>query len=92
MVAATIVGISMMAVAFMAVFFVGICTDGSRIKVCEVLKVDTERSAPSDTLWKVEPESPRVDSDVSYSANNVLTMPTSRAHDRSTHARPRKPA
>ncbi|HEU5403150.1 MAG TPA: hypothetical protein VFU86_17470 [Terriglobales bacterium] len=91
MVAATIFGIWIVAVAFMAVFFVKICGDGSRIKVCEVLKLDTEPSAPPGAACqKVEAES--LGSDVSYSATNVLRMPTSQTHERSKYGRTRKPA
>ncbi len=42
MVVATIVGVSIVAVAFMAVFFVGICRDSSCVNFCEVMRLDTE--------------------------------------------------
>ena len=37
-----IAGTTVAAVAFMAIFLVAICKEGGRMKICQVLKVDTE--------------------------------------------------
>jgi hypothetical protein len=42
---AIIVGASVLAVVFMGAFFVKICKDGNRIKICNVMKLDTEPTA-----------------------------------------------
>jgi hypothetical protein len=42
-----IAGTTLAGVAFMAIFFVAIYKEGGRMKICQVLKVDTELSSDS---------------------------------------------
>jgi hypothetical protein len=90
---AIIAGVSILAITFMAVFFVKICTEGSRVKVCEVLRLDTESCALPDAVHqKVETEPQGPSADPGYVPGNVVVMPEARARDRINHVRSRKPA
>jgi len=93
MAAAIVAGVSILAIAFMAVFFGKICREGSYIRVCKIVRLDTEASTPPIGAYhEVETEPHTVDSDVSYAPSNVIVMPEVRGHVRVTRARSRKPA
>ena len=75
--AAIIAGVSILAIAFMAFFLVKICTEGSRVKLCEIVHLDTESCAPPDAAPQA--------------ASNILVMPRT-PYLKTKHRRGRKPA
>ncbi len=93
MVVATIVGVSIVAVAFMAVFFVGICRDSSRIKLCEVMKLDTEPMGSAGGLDEVEHvQRDELVGRVGSANIKVVQLRSAKYPSRSADRRGRKPA
>lgn len=75
--ATIIAGVSILAIVFMSVFFVKLCAEGRRVKLCEVHQLDTKPCAPPGV--------------VSHPASNLVVM-TGTPRDRINNKRSRKPA
>ncbi len=91
--AAIIAGVSIMAIAFMAVFLVKICTERTRLKVCEIVQLDTAWCVLPDTAPQAVATEPQgATAEKGFTASNVLVIPGTPACDRIKHSRSRKPA
>jgi hypothetical protein len=90
---ALIIGvISAMGIAFMAIFFVEICREGSRIKRCEVMKIDTEPIVNPRSLKEILEERQRRSAHrAAADIGRVFPMPIARHGSRSLGGRNRKP-
>ncbi len=87
-------GISALGVAFMLIFLVNVCREGSRIRVCEIMKLDAEPIGSSHPIPIGVEEVQQDESADRVPAADMKVVPlrSARHPSRSVDRRSRKPA